>query len=276
MSGRLEGKVALVTGAGSGFGEAIAHAYAAQGAKVLIADIAVENGERVASEIAAKSYPGLAVFVQLNVTKRSDWEQGLEVAKQKFGKLDIVVNNAGTTYRKQPSIEVSEEDFDRIVAVNIKSIYLSVSVLMPYFVARKSGVFLSTSSIAGMRVRPGQVFYGGTKGFVNTVRPALSILNTRRNLLTPYEITQGLAAEYGPEGVRINSICPLRSATGLLELFSGVPDTPEERDRFAQTVPLRRMSEPSDIANAAVYLASDEASFVTGVNFPVDGGRLAL
>ena len=169
MSGRLDGKVALVTGAGSGFGEAIAHAYAAQGAKVLIADIAEENGQRVASAIADKSYPGEAIFVQLNVTKRSDWEQGLEIAKQKFGKLDIVVNNAGTTYKKQPSIEVSEEDFDRIVAVNIKSIYLSVSVLMPYFVERKSGVFLSTSSIAGIRVRPGQVLYGGTNVFVNTV-----------------------------------------------------------------------------------------------------------
>jgi 3-oxoacyl-[acyl-carrier protein] reductase len=169
--GRLDGKVALVTGAGSGFGEAIAHAYAAQGAKVLIADIAVDNGQKVASAIAAKSYPGAgeAIFVQLNVTKRGDWEQGLELAKEKFGKLDIVVNNAGTTYKKQPSIDVSEEDFDRIVAVNIKSIYLSVSVVMPYFVSRKSGVFLSTSSIAGMRVRPGQVFYGGTKGFVNTV-----------------------------------------------------------------------------------------------------------
>lgn len=178
--GRLDDKTALVTGAGSGFGEAIAHAYAAQGAKVLIADIAVENGQRVASEIAAKNYPGEAIFVQLNVTKRNDWEQGLEMAKQKFGKLDIVVNNAGTTYKKQPSIEVSEEDFDRIVAVNIKSIYLSVSVLMPYFVGRKSGVFLSTSSIAGMRVRPGQVFYGGTKGFVNTVIPPLGLLCVAR------------------------------------------------------------------------------------------------
>ena len=167
--GRLDGKVALVTGAGGGFGEAIAHAYAAEGAKVLIADIAVTNGEKVAADIAAKDYPGEAIFVKLNVTSRSDWEQGLELAKQKFGALHIVMNNAGTTYKKQPTMGVSEEDFDRIVAVNIKSIYLSVSVLMPYFVERKSGVFLSTSSIAATKVRPGQVFYGGTKGFVNTV-----------------------------------------------------------------------------------------------------------
>ena len=273
--GRLDGKVALITGSGSGFGEAIAHAYASEGAKVLIADIAVANGQRVASDITNKNYSGEAFFVELNVTKRSDWEQGLEQARQRYGKLDIVVNNAGTTYKKQPSIEVSEEDFDRIVAVNIKSIYLSVSVLMPYFVERKSGVFLSTSSIAGIRVRPGQVFYGGTKGFLNTVLPtSLSIVS---KLLTLHlQITQGLAAEYGPEGIRVNSICPLRGPTGLLEMFSGVPDTPEERERFAQTVPLRRMSEPSDIAMAAVYLASDEAKFVSGVNLPVDGGRLAL
>jgi 3-oxoacyl-[acyl-carrier protein] reductase len=150
----------------------MAHAYAAEGAKVLIADIATENGERVAAAIASKGYPGEAVFVQLNVTKREDWEQGLKLAKQKFGKLSVVINNAGTTYKKQPSTDVTEDDFDRIVSVNIKSIYLSVSVIMPYFVERKSGVFLSTSSIAGIRVRPGQVFYGGTKGFLNTVSPS--------------------------------------------------------------------------------------------------------
>ncbi|OAP57933.1 hypothetical protein AYL99_08671 [Fonsecaea erecta] len=257
--GRLEGKVAIITGAGSGFGEAIAHGFVQEGAKVLVADIAVASGQRVVEEIANKKYPGNgeAVFLDFNVTKRSDWERGLELAKSKFGKLDIVVNNAGTTYRKQPSLEVSEADFDKIIAVNIKSVYLSVSVIMPYFVSLKSGVFLGTSSVAGTRVRPGQVFYGGTKGFMNTV-------------------TQGLAAEYGPDGIRVNSICPLRGATGLLEMFSGVPDTPEERAKFALSVPLRRMSEPNDIKNAAIYLASDEAAFVSGVNLPVDGGRLAV
>lgn len=169
MMGRLEGKVAIVTGAGSGFGEAIARGYAAEGAHVLVADIAVAQGERVVKEITDKKYPGSAVFVELNVTKRDDWEKGLEMALSQYGKLDIVVNNAGTTYRKQPSLGVSEADFDKIIAVNVKSIYLSVSVVMPYFVERKSGVYLNTSSVAGTRVRPGQVFYGGTKGFVNTV-----------------------------------------------------------------------------------------------------------
>ncbi|KAL2827246.1 hypothetical protein BJY01DRAFT_241210 [Aspergillus pseudoustus] len=257
--GRLDGKVALITGAGSGFGEAIAHGFVSQGANVLVADIAVANGQRVVDEITKKAYPGggSASFVNFNVTQRADWEKGLELAKSQFGKLDIVVNNAGTTYKKQESKGVSEADFDKIIAVNVKSIYLSVAVVMPYFVERKGGVYLNTSSVAGTRVRPGQVFYGGTKGFLNTV-------------------TQGLAAEYGPAGVRINSICPLRGATGLLEMFSGVPDTPEERARFAQSVPLRRMSEPNDIAQAAIYLASDEAAFVSGVNLPVDGGRLAV
>ncbi|PGH17890.1 hypothetical protein AJ79_00789 [Helicocarpus griseus UAMH5409] len=256
--GRLEGKVAIVTGAASGFGEAIARAFAAEGANVLVADIAVDSGKRVVQEIEAESSPGGAVvFVEFDCVSRKCWEDALELARERFGKLDIVVNNAGTTYRKKPSVEVTEDEFDKIIAVNIKSIYQSVAVIVPYFADRKSGVFLNTSSVAGTRVRPGQVFYGGTKGFVNT-------------------ITQGLAAEYGPEGIRVNSICPLRGATGLLEMFSGVPDTPEERARFALSVPLRRMSEPTDVAAAAIYLASDEASFVTGVNLPIDGGRLAV
>lgn len=169
--GRLNGKVALITGGGSGFGEAIAHGFVSQGANVLVADIAVANGQRVVEEIAKKSYAGggSAVFIEFNVTQRADWEQGLELATSRFGKLDIVVNNAGTTYNKQESKEVSEADFDKIIAVNVKSIYLSVSVVMPYFVGRKDGVYLNTSSVAGTRVRPGQVFYGGTKGFLNTV-----------------------------------------------------------------------------------------------------------
>ncbi|KAL2012055.1 hypothetical protein VTN00DRAFT_4773 [Thermoascus crustaceus] len=237
--GRLEGKVALITGAGSGFGEAIAKSFTREGAHVIIADIAVENGKRVASDIEAASSVaqghGTAIFMEFDCTKQQAWRDGLELAKQKFGTLDIIVNNAGTTYRKRPSIEVTEAEFDNIINVNVKSIYQSVVVVMPYFVKRKAGVFLNTSSVAGARVRPGQVFYGGTKGFVNT-------------------ITQGLAAEWGPHGIRVNSICPLRSPTGLLEMFSGVPDTPEERARFSQTVPLRRMGDAQDVANAAVYL----------------------
>jgi len=166
--GRLEGKVALVTGAGSGFGEGISKAYAREGAKIIIADISVDGGKRVESEINGQA-AGSAVFIEMNCTKEEAWKRSLDLAKEKFGKLDIVVNNAGTTYKKKASVEVTEEEFDKIVAVNMKSIYMSVVVIMPYFVERKAGVYLNTSSVAGTRVRPGQVFYGGTKGFVNTV-----------------------------------------------------------------------------------------------------------
>jgi len=257
---RLTGKVALVTGGGSGFGEGIAKAFVKEGAKVIVADISTEGGKRVEKEIAeSNSDPSndSATYLELDVTKREAWERGLALAKEKYGRLDIVMNNAGTTYKKKPSTEVTEAEFDLIYNVNVKSVYWSVTVVMPYFVEQKRGVFLNTSSVAGMKVRPGQVFYGGTKGFLNT-------------------ITQGLAAEYGPSGVRVNSICPLRGATGLLELFSGVPDSDEERARFAKTVPLGRMSFPDDIAAAACFLASDEAAFISGVCLPVDGGRLTV
>jgi len=169
--GRLQGKVALITGGGSGFGEAIAKSFAREGAHVIIADIATENGQRVAKSIAdAKSdNQGNAIFLQFDCTKRQAWDDGLKLAIAEFGKLDIVVNNAGTTYYKKPSIDVSEEEFDNIIAVNTKSIYHSVVAVMPYLAERKSGVFINISSVAATRVRPGQVFYGGTKGFVNTV-----------------------------------------------------------------------------------------------------------
>lgn len=162
--GRLEGKVALITGAGSGFGEGMAKAFTKEGANVVIADISEEGGKRVESDIQSAGVPGKGFFLKMDVTKEAAWKEALEVSKQQFGKLDIVVNNAGTTYWKKPSIEVTEAEFDKVVAVNMKSIFLSTTVVMPYFVEQKSGCYLNTSSVAGYRTRPGQVFYGGTKG----------------------------------------------------------------------------------------------------------------
>lgn len=204
--GKLSGKVALVTGAGSGFGESIAHSYVAEGANVLVADVAVENGKRVASEITAKNYPsgGKAVFVECNVIKKADWQAALDLAVKQFGQLDIVVNNAGTTYIKQDSMGVTEEEFDKVMTVNTKSIYWSVAVIMPYFVERKSGVYLNTSSVAGTRVRPGQVWYGASKAWVNRVGfpfyspkklPLILVSRLRRvslrsMVLTEFESTQ--------------------------------------------------------------------------------------
>jgi 3-oxoacyl-[acyl-carrier protein] reductase len=178
--GRLQGKVALITGAGSGFGEAIAKFFSKEGAHVIIADIATEKGQRVTREITDAKLEGYGsvIFLQFDCTKRQDWQDGLKLAQDQFGKLDIVVNNAGTTYYKKPSIEVTEDEFDNIIAVNMKSIYHSVVVVMPYFAEQKSGVFINTSSVAATRVRPGQVFYGGTKGFVNTV--SISLLMKHR------------------------------------------------------------------------------------------------
>ncbi|KAI9664491.1 MAG: hypothetical protein M1821_005937 [Bathelium mastoideum] len=273
--GRLDGKVALVTGAGSGFGEAMAKAFTRESASVIVADIDAKGGQRVVKEIEDAKNAGKAAFLSMDCTKEHAWSDALQFAKEHMGQLDIVCNNAGTTYKKKPSIEVTEQEFDKIINVNVKSIYLSTAVIMPYFVERRSGVYLNTSSVAGTRVRPGQVFYGGTKGFLSK-----TLLHWRRcvslRFIPPDTVTQGLAAEYGPFGIRVNSVCPLRGTTALLELFSGVPDSPEERARFAQTVPLRRQSEPKDVASAAVFLVSDEAEFITGVNMPVDGGRLAV
>ena len=153
--GRLDGKVALITGAGSGFGEAMAKAFAREGASVIVADIVAEGGQRVVKEIEEAKSPGKAAFVSMDCTKEQPWKDALEFAKQHMGKLDVVCNNAGTTYRKKPSIDVTEQEFDKIINVNVKSIYLSVAVVMPYFIERKSGIYLNTSSVAGTRVRPG-------------------------------------------------------------------------------------------------------------------------
>ncbi len=173
---------------------------------------------------------------------------------QTFGGLDIVVNNAGTTHKNQSLMTVSEDDFDRIYAVNVKSIYLMTLAAVPHFEARGGGSIINTASTAGIRPRPGLTWYNGSKGAVIT-------------------LTKSMAAELAPKNIRVNAINPVIGETGLLEEFMGCPDTPENRARFLAGIPLGRMSRPEDIANAALFFADPASAFVTGVAMEVDGGR---
>ncbi|CAK7242820.1 MAG: hypothetical protein STHCBS139747_004322 [Sporothrix thermara] len=247
---RLEGKVAIVTGAASGFGKGIAAKFVAEGAKVVIADLSVDAGEAVAAELGAS-----AVFARGDVTKPADWEALLKVAVDKFGGLDIVVNNAGATYANKATEEVTERDFDLVFNVNVKSVYISTNVLLPYFLDNKRpGSFIQVASTAGIRPRPRLTWYNASKA---------AVINA----------TKTMAVEYGPHNIRFNAVSPVVGSTGMTHLFIGKPDTAENRAGFVSTIPLGRPSTPADIANACCYLASDEAGFITGVNIEVDGGR---
>jgi 3-oxoacyl-[acyl-carrier protein] reductase len=247
--GRLQGKVAIVTGAASGFGAEIARRYVAEGARVAIGDINEAGAQAVASSLGEAAFA-----LPCDVARRADVERLVAATLQRFGRLDIVVNNAGFTHRNMPLLEVDEQTFDRVYAVNVKSIYYMTLAVVPVLRQQRSGVILNIGSTAGIRPRPGLTWYNGSKGAVNL-------------------LSKSMAVELAPDGIRVNAICPVIGATGMLELFMGAPDTPENRARFIATIPLGRLSEPSDVASAAVFLASDEAQFITGVEFPVDGGR---
>lgn len=247
---RLEGKRIIVTGGGSGFGAAMGRRFAAEGAAVLVADLNGEAAEKVAAAIG-----GRARAHEADVAVRAEVEGMVAAAVEAFGGLDVVVNNAGYTHVNRPMLEVDEATFDRVYAVNVKSIYLSALAAVPVFRAQGGGgAFLNIASTAGIRPRPGLTWYNGSKGAAITT-------------------TQSMAAELAPDRIRVNAICPVIGATGMLEQFMGAPDTPENRARFLATIPLGRFSEPDDIASAATYLVSDEAAFITGVALPVDGGR---
>jgi 3-oxoacyl-[acyl-carrier protein] reductase len=249
---RLKGKTAVVTGGGSGFGEGIARTYAREGANVVVNDLNGAAAERVASEIALAG--GKAIAVAGDITNRADWRALREAAIDDFGSVQIVVNNAGFTHRNKPVLEVTEAEFDRVYAVNVKGLYWSVQEFVPYFRQQGGGVFVNIASTAGVRPRPGLVWYNGSKGAMIVASKAL-------------------AAELGPDRIRVNCVNPVIGETGLLTEFMGVEDTPENRQRFLAGIPLGRFSTPQDIANAALYLASDEAGFVTGACLEVDGGR---
>lgn len=246
---RLAGKVAIVTGAASGFGRGIAEAFHREGAKVVIADIDATGALAVARALGAG-----AAAVAADVTRRDDIEAMVGNAVELFGGLDIMVNNAGYTHRNQPLLDVPEDEFDKIYAVNVKAIYLSTLAVVPHMEMRGSGVIVNIASTAGVRPRPGLTWYNGSKGAAIT-------------------LTKSMAAELAPRNIRVNAINPVIGETGMLERFMGMPDTPENRARFLATIPLGRMSKPADIANAALFLVDPASHFITGVAIEVDGGR---
>ena len=251
---RLKDKVAIITGAGSGFGEGIAAKFVAEGARVLIADRDAAGGQRVAARLGAA-----ARAVQVDVAVAADVRRMMDAAEQHFGRLDILVNNAGVTHLPQPLEDVTEDDFDRIVAVNIKAIYLAMRQAVPRLKANAPGpqgirgVVLNVASTAGVSPRPRLSWYNASKGWVITA--------TRAN-----------AVELAPFGIRVVALNPVAGETPLLKSFMG-EDTPEVRARFLSTIPIGRFSLPEDLGNAACFLCSDEASMVTGVCMEIDGGR---
>ncbi|WP_050519760.1 SDR family oxidoreductase [Pseudorhodobacter antarcticus] len=239
---RLMGKIAIVTGAGSGFGAGIARKFAAEGARVIVADINLEAAQAVADEIGGTAQ-------MCDVANRASVAALRDMAQA----VDIVVNNAGVTHLPCATEDVSEDDFDRIIAVNMKAIYLMTQAFVPRFKARGSGTILNIASTAGVSPRPRLSWYNASKGWVITA-------------------TKSLAVELAPFGIRVNALNPVAGETPLLKSFMG-QDTPEIRAKFLSTIPLGRFSTPEDIGNAACFLCSDEASMITGVAMEVDGGR---
>ena len=242
---RLRGKVAIVTGGGSGFGEGIARRFAHEGAKVLVNDVNAGGGERVARDIGGR-------FIQGDVTRGEDWAK---LVREAGPQLDIVVNNAGWTHRNKPYLEVTEEEFDKVYAINVKSVYLSAMHAVPVFRKRGGGCFVNIASTAGVRPRPGLTVYNSSKG---------AVIN----------MSKSMAAEFGPDKIRVNCVNPVFSPdTALSAEFAGGAVTEEAKKKFLATIPLGRFSTPLDVANACLYLASDEASMISGVCIEVDGAR---
>ncbi len=246
---RLNGKVAIVTGAASGFGAEIARVYAKEGAKVVVADLNETGAQKVAAEIG-----DAAIALRCDVSNRTDVDHVVAQAVATFGQLDIVVNNAGYTHKNQPLLDVDEKTFDRVFDVNVKAIYHMVMAITPMMRERQSGCIINVGSTAGIRPRPGLTWYNGSKGAANLM-------------------SKSLAVELAPDNIRVNVICPVMGDTGMLGDFMGVPDTPENRAKFISTIPLGRLSQPADIANVALFLAEDSANFLTGLELVVDGGR---
>ncbi|MEP1209090.1 MAG: SDR family oxidoreductase [Rhizobiaceae bacterium] len=245
---RLEGKTAIVTGAGSGFGEGMAKRFAQEGANVVVADLIGDKAQKVADDIGSQ-----AVALQVDVARAQDNQAMAAAAMSHFKRLDIFVLNAGVTHKNTSMLEVDEQSFDRIGDVNMKALYHAARSVVPIMEEQGGGNILATASTAGLRPRPGLVWYNASKAWV-------------------VNACKCMAVELAPKNIRVNALCPVAGETGMLADFMG-EDTPEIREKFKSVIPLGRFSQPRDMANAALYLVSDEADFITGVALEVDGGR---
>ena len=245
---RLADRIALVTGAGSGFGAGIARTFAREGARVALVDINANAAGAVAAAIGAN-----AIALHADVSRRPDVERAVQATVAAFGGLDILVNNAGVAHARGPLAEVSEDEFDRVFAVNLKSIFLFAKAAVPLLRKRGGGVIINIGSTAGIRPRPGLTWYNASKGAVNL-------------------LSKSMALELAPDRIRVCALAPTIGDTALLPTFMG-GDSDELREKFRASVPLGRLSTAQDVANAALFFASDEAEFLTGTVLEIDGGR---
>jgi len=244
---RLDNKVALVTGAGSGIGQCITETYAREGARVALSDIDFD-----AAKAAARAIGNNAIALRCDVANKAEFEAAVADTLSAFGRLDILVNNAGTTHVNKPMLDITEDEYDRIFAVNVKGVFFGCQAVVPVFRKQGGGVIINIGSTAGLRPRPGLSAYNATKGAVHT-------------------LTKALAVELGGDHIRVCAIAPVATETPLLPSFLG--PAPGMREKFVATVPLGRLAQVQDMANTALFLASDEAGFLTGNIVEVDGGR---
>ena len=243
---RLDGKIAVITGGGSGFGAGIAESFVAEGAKVVLGDVNLQ-----AAKVVADRLNGLAV--KGDVSKADDMAALVDAAMAAHGRIDIFINNAGTTHLPQPMEDVEEDEFDHVLMVNTKSVYLSARHVVPVMKRQESGLILNIASTAGVSPRAGLSWYKASKGWMITA-------------------TKSMAVELAPHGIRVNALNPVAGETPMLKRFLG-EDTPEMRAKFLATIPIDRFSTPQDLASAALFLCSDEASMITGIGMEIDGGR---